>query len=166
MSHSLVYPGLILCVIYFPGPHVGSQRPSRTLLQALRATLLLVPLLGLHYLVTPFRPEKGHAWEFFYEVLSAITASLQVWYHLNIQCEVFFTSFILYDFPLIFKFWLTSFIAINNKCTRFQIDFFLLFTKLKRGHIFSIWITRARSTERQFNKFSLSHWIRLVVLKN
>ncbi|KAK6620445.1 hypothetical protein RUM44_006846 [Polyplax serrata] len=59
------------------GPHVGSQRPSRTLLQALRATLLLVPLLGLHYLVTPFRPEKGHAWEFFYEVLSAITASLQ-----------------------------------------------------------------------------------------
>ncbi|EEB16592.1 class B secretin-like G-protein coupled receptor GPRcal1, putative [Pediculus humanus corporis] len=59
------------------GPHVGSQRPSRTLLQAFRATLLLVPLLGLHYLLTPFRPEKGHAWEFFYEVLSAITASLQ-----------------------------------------------------------------------------------------
>ena len=72
------------------GPHVGSQRPSRTLLQAFRATLLLVPLLGLHYLLTPFRPEKGHAWEFFYEVLSAITASLQV--RIN---KIFFYPFLI-----------------------------------------------------------------------
>jgi len=43
-----------------------------------RATLLLVPLLGLHYLVIPFRPPKNHPWENFYEVLSAITASFQV----------------------------------------------------------------------------------------
>ncbi|XP_043593234.1 calcitonin gene-related peptide type 1 receptor-like isoform X7 [Bombus pyrosoma] len=42
-----------------------------------QATLLLVPLLGLHYLVIPFRPPKNHPWEQFYEVLSAITASFQ-----------------------------------------------------------------------------------------
>jgi len=48
------------------------------MLQALRATLLLVPLLGLHYLLTPFRPEKNHPWEYAYEVISAVTAGLQV----------------------------------------------------------------------------------------
>lgn len=37
-----------------------------------------MPLLGLHYLVIPFRPPKKHPWEHFYEVLSAITASFQV----------------------------------------------------------------------------------------
>lgn len=61
------------------GPHVGagSQRPSQAMLQAFRATLLLVPLLGLHYLLTPFRPQENHHWEFAYEVISAITAGLQ-----------------------------------------------------------------------------------------
>nr|XP_012215177.1 PREDICTED: calcitonin receptor-like [Linepithema humile] len=58
------------------GPAIGT-RPSRGLLQAFRATLLLVPLLGLHYLVIPFRPPKKHPWEHFYEVLSALTASFQ-----------------------------------------------------------------------------------------
>ncbi|XP_025158206.1 calcitonin gene-related peptide type 1 receptor isoform X1 [Harpegnathos saltator] len=58
------------------GPAIGT-RPSRFMLQAFRATLLLVPLLGLHYLVIPFRPPKKHPWEQFYEVLSAITASFQ-----------------------------------------------------------------------------------------
>ena len=56
-----------------------AERPSRTLLQAFRATLLLLPLLGLQYLVTPFRPEgKDHPWSRAYEVTSAITASFQV----------------------------------------------------------------------------------------
>ncbi|KAL0113951.1 hypothetical protein PUN28_011342 [Cardiocondyla obscurior] len=58
------------------GPAIGT-RPSRAMLQAFRATLLLVPLLGLHYLVILFRPPKHHPWENFYEVLSAITASFQ-----------------------------------------------------------------------------------------
>ncbi|XP_011499887.1 PREDICTED: calcitonin gene-related peptide type 1 receptor-like [Ceratosolen solmsi marchali] len=58
------------------GPAIGTQ-PSRSMLQAFRATLLLVPLLGLHYLVIPFRPEKGHPWEKAYDVMSAITASFQ-----------------------------------------------------------------------------------------
>ncbi|KAE8739667.1 Calcitonin-like Diuretic Hormone Receptor-RA [Frankliniella occidentalis] len=62
------------------GPQVGShaERPSRTLLQATRATLLLVPLLGLQYLVIPFRPdEKGSDLERLYEIISAIFASFQ-----------------------------------------------------------------------------------------
>ncbi|RZF40191.1 hypothetical protein LSTR_LSTR012445 [Laodelphax striatellus] len=57
--------------------NASSQAPSRSLLQALRATLLLLPLLGLNYLVTPFRPQKGHPWEKYYELTSAITASFQ-----------------------------------------------------------------------------------------
>ncbi|XP_055697911.1 calcitonin gene-related peptide type 1 receptor isoform X2 [Phlebotomus papatasi] len=51
--------------------------PSRTVLQAFRATLLLVPLLGLQYILTPFRPEPGHPWERVYETVSAFTASFQ-----------------------------------------------------------------------------------------
>lgn len=43
-----------------------------------RATLLLVPLLGLQYILTPFRPPSGHPWERVYEALSAFTASFQV----------------------------------------------------------------------------------------
>ncbi|KAF7990226.1 hypothetical protein HCN44_000031 [Aphidius gifuensis] len=58
------------------GPAIGS-RPSRSMLQALRATLLLVPLLGLHYLVIPFRPPKGHPYAETYDVISAITISFQ-----------------------------------------------------------------------------------------
>ncbi|XP_066582630.1 calcitonin gene-related peptide type 1 receptor-like isoform X2 [Prorops nasuta] len=58
------------------GPAIGT-RPSRSMLQAFKATALLVPLLGLHYLVIPFRPSKGHPWEQAYEVISAITASFQ-----------------------------------------------------------------------------------------
>lgn len=32
-----------------------------------RATLLLVPLLGLQYILTPFRPEAGNPYEAVYE---------------------------------------------------------------------------------------------------
>lgn len=42
------------------------------------ATLLLVPLLGLQYILTPFKPEPGHSWERAYETISAFTASFQV----------------------------------------------------------------------------------------
>ncbi|KAK0165813.1 hypothetical protein PV328_004298 [Microctonus aethiopoides] len=58
------------------GPAIGT-RPSRSMLQAFRATLLLVPLLGLHYLVIPFRPPKGHPWEKTHDIVSAVTASFQ-----------------------------------------------------------------------------------------
>ncbi|CAG5073382.1 Similar to calcrla: Calcitonin gene-related peptide type 1 receptor (Danio rerio) [Cotesia congregata] len=73
------------------GPAIGT-RPPRSMLQAFRykeqtldvdpetfsvATLLLVPLLGLHYLVIPFRPPPGHSWEKTHDIVSAVTASFQ-----------------------------------------------------------------------------------------
>jgi len=68
----------VLLVKLKRGPHMqGSSGTSRTSLQALRATLLLVPLLGLNFLLTPFRPEPNHSWEHAYEIVSAVTASLQ-----------------------------------------------------------------------------------------
>ncbi|GLH08757.1 PDF receptor [Gryllus bimaculatus] len=59
------------------GPRVGSARPSSTMLQALRATLLLVPLLGLQYMLTPFKPHEDHEYFRVYEVTLAVTASFQ-----------------------------------------------------------------------------------------
>ncbi|XP_053609881.1 calcitonin gene-related peptide type 1 receptor isoform X1 [Plodia interpunctella] len=55
----------------------GTSRPSATALHALRATCLLAPLLGLQYLLTPFRPQKTASWWLVYEFVSALTTSLQ-----------------------------------------------------------------------------------------
>uniref|UniRef100_A0A1B6DIB3 G-protein coupled receptors family 2 profile 2 domain-containing protein n=1 Tax=Clastoptera arizonana TaxID=38151 RepID=A0A1B6DIB3_9HEMI len=59
-------------------PNLSNTTPSHNLLQALRATLLLIPLLGLHYLLTPLKPPKNHAWEKIYEITSVISTSFQV----------------------------------------------------------------------------------------
>lgn len=60
------------------GPAEGQgSGASRSSLQALRATLLLVPLLGLNFLLTPFRPETGEPWLYYYDLLSAVTTSFQ-----------------------------------------------------------------------------------------
>ncbi|XP_072156476.1 calcitonin gene-related peptide type 1 receptor isoform X1 [Bemisia tabaci] len=68
----------VLLIKLRAGPtHLTEGRPSRTLLQAFRATLLLLPLLGLHYLLTPFRPPKGHPLEVIYDIMSSATASFQ-----------------------------------------------------------------------------------------
>ncbi|KAH9370930.1 hypothetical protein HPB48_011783 [Haemaphysalis longicornis] len=45
--------------------------------KAVRATLILLPLLGLHYLMTPFRPDKGSIF-LAYEIISVLVTSLQV----------------------------------------------------------------------------------------
>ena len=51
----------------------------RVSIQAVRATLILIPLLGLHYLLIPFRPDPGSKQvEAIYEVVAAATSSLQV----------------------------------------------------------------------------------------
>ncbi|XP_050504955.1 calcitonin gene-related peptide type 1 receptor-like isoform X2 [Diabrotica virgifera virgifera] len=60
------------------GPAEGQgSGASRSSLQALRATLLLVPLLGLNFLLTPFRPENVEPWLYFYDLISAVTTSFQ-----------------------------------------------------------------------------------------
>ena len=43
-----------------------------------RATLILLPLLGLHYVVMPFRPEAGAPGEIAYQIVSAVFTSFQV----------------------------------------------------------------------------------------
>ncbi|KAK3588001.1 hypothetical protein CHS0354_014528 [Potamilus streckersoni] len=45
--------------------------------KAIRATLILVPLLGLQYLLLPIRPEAGSPLEEAYHVAAALVASLQ-----------------------------------------------------------------------------------------
>ncbi|XP_067136193.1 calcitonin gene-related peptide type 1 receptor-like isoform X1 [Centruroides vittatus] len=45
--------------------------------KAVRATVILIPLLGLHYLLTPFRPVQGSSGEVVYEVISATVTSSQ-----------------------------------------------------------------------------------------
>ncbi|KAK4023994.1 hypothetical protein OUZ56_009385 [Daphnia magna] len=42
------------------------------------ATLILLPLLGLHYVVMPFRPEAGAPGEIAYQIVSAIFTSFQL----------------------------------------------------------------------------------------
>ncbi|XP_077512879.1 calcitonin gene-related peptide type 1 receptor-like [Amblyomma americanum] len=49
---------------------------SENIRKAARATLILLPLLGLHYVVTPFRPERDRIF-LVYEVFSALVTSLQ-----------------------------------------------------------------------------------------
>ncbi|XP_065369424.1 calcitonin gene-related peptide type 1 receptor isoform X2 [Calliphora vicina] len=68
---------VVLLKMKAPASLQNSCGPSRTVLQAFRATLLLVPLLGLQYILTPFRPDPNHPWEHTYEVISAFTASFQ-----------------------------------------------------------------------------------------
>ena len=43
-----------------------------------RATFILLPLLGLHYVVMPFRPEPGAPGEIAYQIVSAVITSFQV----------------------------------------------------------------------------------------
>ncbi|CAH1101413.1 unnamed protein product [Psylliodes chrysocephalus] len=60
------------------GPAEGQgSGASSSSIQALRATMLLVPLLGLNFLLTPFRPENNEPWLYFYDLLSAVTTSFQ-----------------------------------------------------------------------------------------
>ncbi|XP_035709923.1 calcitonin gene-related peptide type 1 receptor isoform X2 [Folsomia candida] len=48
-----------------------------SLKKAVRATLILIPLLGLHYLLIPIRPAKGTNWEAIYDIVAACSSSLQ-----------------------------------------------------------------------------------------
>lgn len=48
--------------------------------KAVRATLILLPLLGLQYVLTPFKPPPGSAGEAIYEIFAAVSTSFQVSY--------------------------------------------------------------------------------------
>ncbi|KAF4532648.1 hypothetical protein B566_EDAN009829, partial [Ephemera danica] len=58
--------------------HPRSSSPApRGMRKAVRATLILVPLFGLHHILLPFRPEPRATGEILYQVFSAVVVSLQ-----------------------------------------------------------------------------------------
>lgn len=48
------------------------------LIKVFRAAFVLVPLLGLHYIIICFRPENDEFWGRGHEILAAVSASYQV----------------------------------------------------------------------------------------
>lgn len=59
--------------------HPSSARPAPLgMRKAVRATLILVPLFGLHFILIPFRPDQGSTFERAYQTFSAILVSMQV----------------------------------------------------------------------------------------
>ncbi|KAJ4444864.1 hypothetical protein ANN_06661 [Periplaneta americana] len=59
--------------------HSASANPAPVgMRKAVRATLILVPLFGIHHILIPFRPEPGQSGEKLYQVFSAVLVSLQV----------------------------------------------------------------------------------------
>lgn len=67
----------VLCTKLRAGGGAAGARPSATALHALRATCLLAPLLGLQYLLTPFRPPRSARYWLAYEYVAALSTSLQ-----------------------------------------------------------------------------------------
>lgn len=58
--------------------HPSSARPAPLgMRKAVRATLILVPLFGLHFILIPFRPDQGSTFERAYQTFSAILVSMQ-----------------------------------------------------------------------------------------
>ncbi|XP_071545489.1 uncharacterized protein [Panulirus ornatus] len=55
---------------HFAAHHNGTRK-------AVRATLILIPLLGLHYVLMPFRPAPGSHGELVYQVIAALASSFQ-----------------------------------------------------------------------------------------
>eukprot|EP00095_Tigriopus_kingsejongensis_P009908 maker-scaffold663_size116561-snap-gene-0.13 protein:Tk09908 transcript:maker-scaffold663_size116561-snap-gene-0.13-mRNA-1 annotation:"neuropeptide receptor b4" len=50
---------------------------SSSTMKAARAALMLVPILGLHFMLLPMRPADGSPLEYVYEIVSAVTSSFQ-----------------------------------------------------------------------------------------
>ncbi|KAM7345731.1 diuretic hormone 31 Receptor isoform 2-T9 [Cochliomyia hominivorax] len=112
---------VVLLKMKAPASLQNSCGPSRTVLQAFRATLLLVPLLGLQYILTPFRPDPNHPWEHTYQVLSAFTASFQ-----GLCVATFFCFFNGEVIAQVKRKWRTTFLSNRpraNSYTATQVSF-------------------------------------------
>ena len=57
---------------------VKDERVSAVDRKAVRATLILIPLLGLQYMLFPMRPQEGSTLDDVYLITVAIVTSLQV----------------------------------------------------------------------------------------
>ncbi|XP_021944785.1 calcitonin gene-related peptide type 1 receptor isoform X3 [Folsomia candida] len=50
---------------------------TASLRKAAKASLILIPLLGINYFLTPFKPDPESDWAIYYEYIAAISSSLQ-----------------------------------------------------------------------------------------
>ena len=57
---------------------VGGPNSIESSMKAARAALMLIPILGIHFVLLPMRPESGSTLEYVYEVVSALSSSYQV----------------------------------------------------------------------------------------
>ena len=57
---------------------VGGPNSMESSMKAARAALMLVPILGVHFVLLPMRPDSGSALEDIYLIASAIASSYQV----------------------------------------------------------------------------------------
>ena len=71
-----------------------------TTMKAARAALMLVPILGLHFILLPIRPSQGSILEYIYEVVSAVSSNFQgflvslLFCFLNSEVKVIFPLFL------------------------------------------------------------------------
>lgn len=61
-----------------PGSTRRDNPQSEVTRKAIKATIILIPLFGLQYMLIPFRPETGSKYEKIYQILSAVVVSFQV----------------------------------------------------------------------------------------
>ena len=57
---------------------VGGPNSMESSMKAARAALMLIPILGVHFVLLPMRPDSGSALEDIYLIASAIASSYQV----------------------------------------------------------------------------------------
>lgn len=57
--------------------HSTTGQHGATTMKAARAALMLVPILGLHFILLPIRPSQGSTLEYIYEVVSALSSNFQ-----------------------------------------------------------------------------------------
>ena len=71
---------LLICVIILISSSavVGGPNSMESSMKAARAALMLVPILGVHFVLLPMRPDSGSALEDIYLIASAIASSYQV----------------------------------------------------------------------------------------
>ena len=54
---------------------MGGPNSIESSMKAARAALMLIPILGVHFLLLPMRPDSGTTLEYIYEIASAIASS-------------------------------------------------------------------------------------------
>jgi hypothetical protein len=85
--------------------HGASDNPAPLgMRKAVRATLILVPLFGIHHILIPFRPEPGEPGEKLYQIFSAVVVSLQVrmptiWENVGLESNDLLWLFVICKYP-------------------------------------------------------------------